>query len=123
LRARILRSEEWERIKAPSVPEMLRYVDPRNLAIVVVEDEGEVVASVCVLRMSHFEGLWIRPDKRGNAGVFRALIRQAYAVPRAYHEQFAIGGAENGDDRMDDICSRLGGEKLDVDFYVMPVGG
>ncbi len=123
MNARILRPEEWQRIKSNGIHKLLAYTEPQNIAVVVVEnDEGEIVASVSALQVTHFEGLWIKPEERGNAGVFRALIRQAYALPRVRKEQWVFGGAEDGDDQMGALCERLGGHPLPVKFYVMPVG-
>lgn len=122
MKARILPPEEWSRINSPSLPELLPYCEPRNIAVCVVENEDEILASVCALQVTHFEGLWIKPEHRGNAGVFRSLIREAYAVPRARHEQWVLGGAADGDERMDTLCGRLGGQRLPLKFYVMPVG-
>ena len=123
MRAKILRPEEWDRINSPDLPALLPYVKPGHIAVVAVEDDtGEIVACVSVLQATHFEGLWIREDKRGNAGVFRALIRQAYALPRTRGEQWVIGGAADGDVRMEKMCHRLGGRPLPLTFYVMPVG-
>ena len=123
MNARILRPEEWQRINSPGLPELLAYTEPQNIAVVVVEnDEGEIVASVSALHVTHFEGLWIKPEERGNAGVFRALIRQAYALPQTRDEKWVIGGAEDGNDQMGALCERLGGYALPMKFYVMPVG-
>ncbi len=123
MKARILRPEEWQRINSPGLPELLAYTEPQNIAVVVVEnDDKEIVASVSALQVTHFEGLWIKPEERGNAGVFRALIRQAYAVPRTRKEQWVFAGAEDGNDQMGALCERLGGKPLPLKFYVMPVG-
>ena len=123
MNARILSPEEWERLEMPGLPELFRYVEPQNVAVVVVEnDSGEIEASVMALQVTHFEGLWIKPEARGNAGVFRALMRQAYALPRLRKENWVFGGAEDGDGQMDTLCTRLGGRALPVKFYAMPVG-
>jgi len=123
MRARILKPEEWGRINSPELPELLPYTEPENISVVVVEDDaGEIVASVAALQVTHFEGLWIKPEYRGNAGVFRALIHQAYMVPRARSEQWVFGGAEKGNEQMGTLCKRLGGHPLSVEFYAMPVG-
>lgn len=122
MRARILRPEEWGRINAPDLPALLPYVEPQNAAVCVVEDDGKIVGSVCAMQITHFEGLWLAPEYRGNAGVFRSLLRQAYAVPRTRGERWVFGGAEHGDEKMDRLCSRLGGQPLPLKFYAMPVG-
>jgi hypothetical protein len=123
MKARILGPEEWDRLKGQDLPALLAYVEPQNAAVVVVEDDaGQVVASVCAMRVTHFEGLWIAPEHRGNAGTFRALIRQAFAIPRARGESWAFGGAADADEQMDEMCRRLGGHPLPVKFYPIPVG-
>lgn len=123
MNARILPPEEWNRIKSPGLPELMLYTEPENVTIIVVEDDqGEIVASVCAMRVTHFEGLWIEPEQRGNAGVFRSLIRQAYAVPRNRGEQWVLGGAQDDDAKMMQVCARLGGRQIPVAFFAMPVG-
>ncbi len=123
MQARILRPEEWQRINSPGLPELLAYTEPQNIAVVVVEnDDKEIVASVCALQVTHFEGLWIKPEERGNAGVFRALIRQAYAIPRSRGEHFVLAAPDEGDARMASTCSRLGGKLLEGDLHVLPIG-
>ena len=124
MKARILKPEEWGRLKetGQDLPELLPYVEPKNIAVVVVEDDGEIVASVAALQVTHFEGLWIKPSRRGNAGVWRSLMRQGYAVPRMRHEQWVLGNAAQADSRVESVCRRLGGRALSYQFYVMPVG-
>ena len=123
MRARILSPEEWSKINTPGLPDLLAYTEPQNIAVVVVEDdEGEILASVCAMQVTHFEGLWIKPSERGNAGVFRSLIRQAYAVPQTREEHWVFAGAADGNDQMGTLCARLGGHLLPVKFYVLPVG-
>ncbi len=122
--ARILRPEEWPRVEEQSgLSALLPFVEPERTAVVVVEDGGgEIVASVAVLQVTHFEGLWIKPEARGNAGVFRALIRLAYALPRVRGEHWVFGAADQTDGKMDMLCRRLGGKPLPVEFYALPIG-
>lgn len=123
MKARILSHEEWGRINSPSLPELLPYVEPENIAVVVVEDDtGEIVASVAALHVTHFEGLWIRPEYRGNASVVRSLIRELYAVPRSRNEHWAFATAGLENEKMDLVCRRLGGHPMAVKFYMMPLG-
>jgi len=123
MRARVLEPQEWQRINSPGMPALLAYTEPQNVDVVVVENSSdEIVASVCAMQVTHFEGLWIKPEERGNAGVFRALIREAYSLPKSREERWVFGGAEDGNDQMDALCERLGGKALPVKFYVMPVG-
>ena len=121
MRTVFLGPDDWDRV--PEASETLSIVDPHNVVVVAVEnDEGEVVASVCILKTTHFEGLWIKPEYRGNAGVFRALIRQAYAIPRLTHERFALATPKVGDSVMRELCHKLHGQQLPYELYALPVG-
>jgi len=121
--ARILPVEEWDRIEDAGLSALLPYCEPQNIAVMVVEDDaGKIVACVSALRVTHFEGLWIAPEHRGDAGAFSALIHAAYAVPREHGEKWVFGGAEAGDEQMSALCRRLGGHPLPVEFFAMPVG-
>lgn len=123
MRARILNPEEWPRLEGHDLSALLPYVVPQHTAVVVVEDDaGDIVATVADLRATHFEGLWLAPEHRGNAGVFRTLIREAYALPRKRGETWVFGGAGRGDARMKMLCRRLGGQPLPVEFFALPVG-
>ena len=118
MKARILTPDKWP---STTMQPLLPYIHPDNAAMVVVEDEaGKVGASLAVLRATHFEGLWIDPECRGNAGVARALIRLATALARARGEQWVFGGA--ADDRMRNILERLGGVPMPLDLFALWVG-
>ena len=101
---------------------LLPFIEPENIHLVVVEDEsGQIVASVGVLQTTHFEGLWIAPEHRGNAGVFRSLIRKAYSIPQTRNERWVLGGAKPKDERMDGLLCRLGGRKIGERIYALPI--
>ena len=122
MNARFLDPDEWGRAHAPGLDDLLLIAEPQNIAIVVVEDDAkEIIASVAVLKVTHFEGLWIKPSERGNAGVFRALIRQAYALPKLQNESFVLATPDVDDVRMASICARLGGKRLPQRMYALPV--
>jgi predicted N-acetyltransferase YhbS len=85
--------------------------------VVVVEKDGKIIGSLSVLRASHFEGLWVEPKYRGNAGIMRALIRKGTSIARLRGESWVFGGA--ADYRMRNFAERLGGIKIPMDLYVM----
>ena len=98
-------------------------VNPQSVMVAAVEDDdGEIAASVYVLRVTHFEGLEIKPKYRGNAGIWRALLKQAYAVPRMAHEQFVLATPKAGDEVMRGVCQKLNGTQLHYELYALPVG-
>lgn len=118
--ARILPPEEWSKLERTQIPNLGRFVRPEDIAVVVVEDEGKVIACLSVLKATHFEGLWIDPERR-NAGVVRSLLRQATAMARVWSNGWAFGGA--ADECMGKFLGRLNGVKLPMDLYMMPLGG
>lgn len=120
MKARILPPEEWARLGRTELPPLLPYVDPDNCAVVVVEDGERIVASMAALRATHFEGLWVEPEHRGNAGVMRSLLRLSTALARMRGERFVFSGA--ADDRMRSFAERLGGVRMPLDFYALWVG-
>jgi hypothetical protein len=121
MNARILRPEEWDRLKDTDLPPLLPYLSPESAAMVVVEDGENIVASLAVLSATHFEGLWIDPAWRGNAGVSRPLLRLAIALAQARGERWAFGGAS--DDQMRRLLGKLGGVHVPMDLYALWVGG
>ncbi len=122
MRARILPPEEWGRLDGTDLGKLLPYAEPFNVAVIVVEDDaGKIVAHVSAIQVTHFEGLEIAPEYRGNAGVFRALIRQAYAVPAMRGESWAFGSVADGDARMEKLLCRLGGVPLPLHEYGLKV--
>lgn len=122
MRTRILSPEEWGKVEGEGLSDLLLRCKPENIRVVAVEDgDGSVVAQVAVLNMAHFEGLWVRQDKRGNAGIWRALLRQAFAVPASMGEEWILGAAADGDEKMDGVCRKLGGAPIPMRLFALPV--
>lgn len=120
--ARLLASEEWGRIPGGSLPTMLPDLSPQNCAVVAVEDaSGAIVASLGVLRVVQFEGLWVAPAHR-NAGVERALLRAAMDVARDA-SQSGWAFCALADEQMEARVERLGGRQIPLNLWVMPLGG
>jgi len=121
MNVRILKPEEWVRLKGSEIPDLMPFVAPQNVAVIVAEDEhGEIIGTVMALQVTHLEGFWIDPKHRGGI-IPRALLRQAYAMARMRGECWMLGGAADDDERMDDIMLRLKGRALPVKFYTLPV--
>jgi hypothetical protein len=120
VRARILSTEEWPKVEHLDMPPIIPFVSPENIAIVAVEDDaGKVIACMSVLQVTHFEGAWVDPEHR-NAGVVRALLRLASALPIARGESWVFGGADS--EQMRDVLQRLGGVEVPMSTFILPVG-
>lgn len=116
--ARVLPQEEWSKLDVSQIPPLWTTLRPEDAQMVVVEDGGKVVAMLGALRITHFEGLWIDPDYRGNPGVCRRLLRESVKAARRWATDWAIG--YSGTDQMNDVLERVGGRKMPVDTYVVP---
>lgn len=121
MRTRILTPNEWRaRLEGTELLMLLPYVAPENVDVVVVEEGEEIVASLAVMRTTHYEGVWISPEHEG-LGTTRALLRDAGKIARGRGERFVFGGAS--DARMNDILQRMGGVRMPLDFYALNIGG
>lgn len=123
MRTRILPAEEFAKLADVEMPVLHPYVPPRDIDVVVVEDDaGKVIASMNVFRATHFEGAWIAPGHR-TAGVTRALLRMVNALAAARGASWVFATAEHGDARMLKVLDRLKGVQMPVEMVVLPVGG
>lgn len=120
--ARTLSVDEWVRVPAGSLPAMLPDLSPENCSIVAVEDAGgEIVATLGVLRVVQLEGLWVAPESR-NAGVERSLLREAVSVARGVSPS-GWAFCALGDEAMEERVKRLGGTRVPLSLWVLPLGG
>lgn len=118
--ARVLPQSQYALLGALPTPPLAPYVRPEDLATIVIETEGRIVASIAVLRAVHFESVWIGPDAC-NAGAVRALLRKAASLAREWGATFVFGGAEN--EAMRETLGRMGAVWLPFDPCVLPLGG
>lgn len=116
----MLPPEEYASLERTGIP-LFPGIRQEDVAVVVVEDGGKVVACMSVLRATHFEGAWIDPEHR-NAGVTRGLLNLAKEIAKSrWENDWVFAGA--ADDKMRDVIGRLGGVALPMDSFVLSLGG
>lgn len=119
MRARVLEPGEWDKVS--DVPIMLRYAQPQDVQVVVVENnEGKIVGQMIVLRIAHLEGAWIDPEYR-NAGVVGELLKKTCETAQPWANEFVMAGA--ADENMVRILARLGAVHLPLQIYALGIGG
>lgn len=118
---RILPPEEWSKVAHTDIAAFLAHAEPRDVQIVVVEDEGCIVACWSVLRVTHLEGVWIDPAFRRHFGVARRLLEATLRTAREWGG-WAFTGAQTDDVRRL-ITKHLHGVKVDMDTYIVPLEG
>ena len=119
MKARVLPKEEWGRA---NLPPGLEAIMPQEVTMVAVEEDGQVVARVAVMRMTYLEAIWIDPEHR-NAGVASALLRELSKASRKYGDRWVLGGVAEGDHVMQSIMDRIGAREIPAQFYAVGVGG
>ena len=118
MEVRTLSPSEWVNLET-GFPPLGTTLRPEDSQVVVVEDNGKIIASVGTFRVTHFESLWIDPEYRGNAGVARRLMKGAIGAAKKWTDQWVWGCS--GTDHMNDILTRMGGVKMPVDTFVVPL--
>ena len=112
----MLPQDEWVRLSEEQIPDATAYVRPEHVDVVVVEeDAGKIVASMTVMRVLHYECVWVGTP---NAGIVRSLLTKAASLAQKWGEEWAFGGAENA--RMGRVLTRLGGIPMDYVPFVIP---
>lgn len=117
--ARVLPREEWSRLAVTGFPLLGSTLRPEDSEVVVIEDEGRIVASMGTFRVTHFESLWIAPEYRGNAGLARRLMKAGVKSAKKWADEWVWG--TSGTDHMNGILERVGGEKMPVDSFAVPL--
>jgi hypothetical protein len=70
---RLLPREDWCRLVGTEL-EPVWPVLPPDAQVLIVEDQGAIVACWALYRLVHLEGCWIHPDHRGKGSVARRLL-------------------------------------------------
>lgn len=119
--ARVLPQEEWSKLDVTGFAQIAPTLRPEDVEVIVVEDGDRIVSSMVAMRVVHLESLWIDPAYRGHPTLARKLLRQAIASVKKWAASWVLGCSDT--DHMDDIIKRVGGQRLSVDSYMIPLGG
>lgn len=118
LETRVLPPEEWFKVSHTDMHNVLPYVEPQDLHIVVVEDGARIVGVWGVMRIVHLEGVWIDPEYRGRGSVARRLLRATLQVAKQIAPRWVMTAADNdGVRRL--ITKHLGGVHVPGDSYIV----
>ena len=117
---RVLPPEEWHKLSVTGSVH-LTDINPKEISVVVVEDDEVIVGIMEVARVTHLESLWVHPDYRGRAGTARKLMDAAFEEAEKMGDPFAWGCSDT--ELMSTIIPKLGAIKLDVESYMIPLRG
>lgn len=114
--ARVLPREEWDRLSVNGLVPIFPDFRDEDSKPVVVEKDGEIVASCVVVRTVHLESLWVKPGS--GAGTIRNLMRKTTETARRWGR---LAFAQSCRENVRDILNRLGCKKLSVETYLLPL--
>lgn len=118
LTRRVLPPEEWpEKLRGTALEH--RDLNPACTRVVVVERDGQVIASCAALTLVHAEGLSIVEVERGNPGVARALLQTLLEVLVSEGVPEVLSQSESPE--MDGIFARVGGSAIPGTCWVIPI--
>lgn len=115
--ARILPCEEWDRLG--DAADLYRTMNPDDVAVIVAENGGAIVARLAVLRVPHFESLWLAPEAVGNAGIARALIRAGFAKAAEWAPLWLYANADS--EKTCATIERLGGVWMPMHTFALRI--
>jgi hypothetical protein len=117
LTRRWLPVEEWPKLAQTELATFAPHMDPSRSRVVVIEQDGEIVACWGFFLILHAEGLW-KKDGTSNRTVWRLLSEALHEAAADEQAQAVMTGA--ADDTVRSIVERHHGQKL-PDQFVLPV--
>jgi hypothetical protein len=120
---RLLPASEWAKLAATDLPQILPYVDARDLDVIVVEDDaGTVVGCWGLMPMLHLEGLWIAPAYRGKVSVARRLLTATWAEVKRRAPRWVMTAAADDEIRTL-LVKHMNALHVPSDTYLIPMHG
>lgn len=116
---RTLPKNEWHRL--PGDQTLLGLLPEHDIRVTVAEVDGEIVSHLFVMRVTHLEGLMIKPEFKGNPRLAMGIFEQAQKEAREFGTDWAWGASDTS--LMSHIITRVGGKELPVKSYAIPIGG
>ena len=121
LTTRELPHAEWHRLAGTELESVWPTVNPESSAVIVVEDDGQIVGAWMVLTVVHAEGVWIAPSYRNGGAVARRMLRGLRDVLARAGVAGVVTGAK--DDMVAGYLGRLGAVPVPGPQYYLPLRG
>lgn len=116
---RILPREEWAKLAGTEAGAFAPLLPPDAASVLVVEDNGQIVATWALVSMLHAEGLWIAPSHRGRFGVVKRLLSGMRAMARSIGATSVQTASVSPD--VTSFIERLGGSPLPGQMFILPM--
>lgn len=116
---RILPPEEWPRLAGTEAAHLWPRLDPENAQVLVVEEDGEIVATWTLLRVVHAECIWVKPSHRGVFGVVKRLLAGMRDIAAGWGAERVVTGSVSPE--VTDLIARFGGFPMPCESFVLPI--
>lgn len=110
IQSRLLERSEWAEKLVGTELELVHPHLPAGAQVVAVEDGAQLVACWALFPVVHVEGVYIKPEYRGNPRVVRRLIHGMQQTALAMGAQAVCTAAI--EDHVADFALRLGAVEL-----------
>lgn len=119
---RILPPMEWNKLDGTEqLGRIWPFLRPEDTQIVVVEDDGQIIATWAVVRVVHVEGLWVRPEyRRRSLRMVRMLFQGMYDAARRFGVRNVWTSAETPE--VQQLLEKGNRAKPAPKSYVMSIG-
>lgn len=120
MRTRILPPEEWSTLEGTLLGTAREALNPETDIVLVVEQDGAIIACTSFLPRWHMEGTWVAPDHRKMAAVARSLLRGMHRLATALEAKELI--MVTVDPAVSAMCCRLGRSSVHLDGDHFAIG-
>lgn len=117
---RLLPAAEYDRLAGTELESVLSSL-PERARVMVVEDDGAIVATWALLPCWHMEGLWVAPTHRGRPSVGRRLLAAMWTAARSVGTRTVWTSAVTED--VAAMVRKLHGQRVPGDHFVISIGG
>lgn len=109
LTERLLPPHEWPRLSGTLMDPAWQTLSHSD-KVIVVEDDGEIIACTSLSQHWHLEGSWIHPAYRQRVSVGRRLLKTIRALCQALHVGEVFMMATNPESAA--MCQKLGYQSM-----------
>ena len=117
---RILPVEEYPRLVGTEAEQLWPHL-PESARVIVVEDNGCIVATWTLMQMVHAECIWIAPTHRGSFGVVRRLLGKMRETASEWEVSKIITASLSP--YVSNLIRRIGGTRIEGESFLLPVSG
>ena len=107
----------WPMLNGTELETVYPHLDPARAKVLVVEDEGRIVACWSLLQVYHVEGVWIAPEHRKRGKVALRLLEGMRTLCQGLGIARVVTGACTDDVKA--LIRHLRGVKLDGESFVI----